>query len=454
MTGMSQRYASAEARRWLFIVATALISAVSFEVLAVTTAMPTIARVLDGEALYALANGGALVTQLLTTALTGVWVDARGPRRPLLAGLALIVAGLLVCTLAPSMHVLALGRVIQGVGGGLTMVPLYVLVGSCVPPDRQSAYFAAFAAAWVIPSLIGPAITGLLVDHAHWRWVFAIVPILLIGLAPATWHMLRMMPPPTLSGELGELRSIALPAVGTAACTLALYLISGRESYGAPVYVGIGVSMLGIVYFVRPLFPRGTLLLSRGLPSSVAYRLTSTLAFIGIEVYLPLMLQRIHGWSPTAAGMTLTVGTVSWAGASALEARLSSSGRQTGFIVAGASFLTLGAATTIPLAYPSAHPVFIIATWAIAGFGMGLALPAVTTHALGITERQGETSSALQIADTLGGALSIAFAGIFFTIIPGARPASFALAITALSTFGILSIAVARRTAIPSNRRR
>lgn len=57
----------------------ALISLIAFEALAVTTAMPTVARELDGLKLYALAFGSVLATSIIGMTLAGRWTDARGP---------------------------------------------------------------------------------------------------------------------------------------------------------------------------------------------------------------------------------------------------------------------------------------------------------------------------------------------------------------------------------------
>ena len=83
------------------------------------------------------------------------------PVVPLLASMALFSAGLLVCGLAPSMEVLLVGRVLQGLGGGALTVGLYVVVGLVFPAALRPAVFASFAAAWVLPALFGPGLAAL-----------------------------------------------------------------------------------------------------------------------------------------------------------------------------------------------------------------------------------------------------------------------------------------------------
>ncbi|WP_449065065.1 MFS transporter [Planomonospora algeriensis] len=155
----------------------ALIVLVAFEALAVATAMPVVGRELDGLGLYALAFSGALAAGMTATVLGGRWGDLRGPVVPLWTGVAAFVAGLLVAGTAPTMDVFVLGRFVQGFGGGLFQVALYVLVSRVYPARTHPKVFSVFAGAWVVPSMVGPAITGVVVEQLGWRWVFLGVPL-------------------------------------------------------------------------------------------------------------------------------------------------------------------------------------------------------------------------------------------------------------------------------------
>ena len=109
---------------------------------------------------------------------------------PLLAGVTLFVVGLVIAGLAPSMLVLVAGRVVQGVGTGLYSVVLYVIVARVYPERLRPRVFAAFAAAWVVPGIVGPYLAGLVVEHAGWRWVFLGVPALAVPAVLALWPAL------------------------------------------------------------------------------------------------------------------------------------------------------------------------------------------------------------------------------------------------------------------------
>ena len=77
----------------------------------------------------------------------GSWTDRRGPTSPLLVGVGLFVVGLLVAGFAPTMVVLVVGRIVQGVGSDMLIVALYVVVARVYPEPVRPRVFAAFAAA-------------------------------------------------------------------------------------------------------------------------------------------------------------------------------------------------------------------------------------------------------------------------------------------------------------------
>ena len=99
---------------------------------------------------------------------------------PLYASTALFVVGLLIAGLAVSMELLVAGRLVQGLGAGGQTVALYVVVARVYPPALHGRVFAAFSAAWVVPSLVGPFLAGAVAEFLHWRWVFLGVAVLTV----------------------------------------------------------------------------------------------------------------------------------------------------------------------------------------------------------------------------------------------------------------------------------
>ncbi|RNL56365.1 MFS transporter [Arthrobacter oryzae] len=163
----------------------ALVFMAAFESLAVTTIMPLVSRELDGAGLYALAFAGPFATGVMGMVAAGNWSDRRGPAAPLMTSVAVFALGLLIAGTAGNMSVLVAGRLVQGLGGGALTVALYVVVARVYPALLHPKIFAAFAAAWVIPSLVGPLAAGIVAQWIGWQWVFLgvvglVVPALLM----------------------------------------------------------------------------------------------------------------------------------------------------------------------------------------------------------------------------------------------------------------------------------
>ncbi|MBT2476013.1 MFS transporter, partial [Microbacterium sp. ISL-103] len=167
-------------RLWVTVGAVALIFLAAIEALAVTTVMPIVSEALDGRALYAVAFAGTLATSVIGMVAAGAWADARGPRGALYAAVSLFIAGLLLSGLAVTMDQFLIGRLVQGLGAGGQTVALYVVVARLYPPHLHGRVFAAFAAAWVVPSMIGPFLAGAVAEYLDWRWAFLGVAVLTI----------------------------------------------------------------------------------------------------------------------------------------------------------------------------------------------------------------------------------------------------------------------------------
>src|SRR4051794_18155631 len=207
-----------------------LVTLIAFEALAVSTAMPVAAQALHGVRSYGLAFASYFATLMLGTVAAGGWTDARGPRAPVLTGLGLFAGGLLLAGAAPTFPVLLVGRAVSGLGGGLLVVSLYVVVADVYPADLQPRVFGAISTAWVLPSIVGPAIAGWLATHWSWRAVFLVVLPLAVLLLPVLAPQLRSS---SRSGERDPAQTRRLLLLGLGLAVGALSLQAGIDA-GVP----------------------------------------------------------------------------------------------------------------------------------------------------------------------------------------------------------------------------
>lgn len=405
----------------------ALIAFVAFEAMAVTTVMPTVARALDGEALYALTFAAPLACGVLGTVAAGMWSDRRGPALPLVVAMVLFSAGLLVCAAAPTMEVLLAGRVLQGLGGGALTVGLYVLVGIVFPAALRPAVFASFAAAWVLPALFGPAVAALVADALGWRWVFGGAVLLVAAAALLIAPALRSTGRPRRPGGAAAAaddadgadtgagtapRGSLVWAAVAAVAVLALELL-GSEPGTA---LGAGLALVLVVVSLRRLLPPGTLVGRRGLPSVIATRGLLSASFFCAEAYIVYVLQEQWGLSPGRAGIALTFVGITWAAASQVQARLGSRVSDVTAMRVGTALVLAGVAA-LALSVELHLPALVTgASYVLAGAGMGFGYPRTSVAMLAVSSDRdrGFNSSALTIADSLGAALALSVSGVVF----------------------------------------
>ncbi len=422
----------------------ALVAFAAFEATAVTTVMPTVARELDGIGLYALSFAAPLASGVVGMVAAGTRADRRGPVGPLFVALVVFALGLVVCGTAPTMEVLVAGRVLQGLGGGAMTVCLYVVVGLVFPTVLQPAVFASFAAAWVLPSLFGPALAAFVAHAVGWRWVFlgvvALVAASTLLIAPA----LRGLVPHDGAAEPSRAR-LAWAVVGAIA-VLALELLGSRE--GAIGLVAV-IALAVVVLSLRRLLPAGALLARRGLPAVVGTRGLLSASFFCAEAYIVFVLQDRWGLTPGTAGLALTAVGVVWAGSSQVQARLGDRVSDVSAMRWGTALVLLGTAALTLVVVGHGAPALAMAAYVLAGAGMGFGYPrtGVAMLAASTDVDRGFNSSALSIADSLGGALSLSLSGIVFGVATRAGADPFVSVFVLATGIAVLGVVTASRTA-------
>jgi MFS family permease len=384
----------------------------AFEGIGVATAMPVVARALDGLGSYAWAFNGYVVASLVAMVAAGEWCDRSGPRPPLLLGVTLFGLGAVVAGLAWAMPVLVAGRLVQGLGGGMAIVAVYVVIGRQYPDDLRPKAFALLAAAWVLPAIVGPFIAGLLTDHISWRAVFLLVPVLVIP------PMLVMAP---RLGRLGASLGESKPRPGRLriAVVAAAGLAMLQEAGSRRGVVGLALAVVGVALVVpalNRLLPPGALRFARGLPTVVMMRGVLAGTFFAGEAFVPLALQTVRGVPTVLAGLVLTVGAVGWAVGSQAQGRLYGRVPRSALVQAGAA-LTAVCMLTVPLAMVPSVPWWTAGiSWFIGACGMGLCFGAIATLTLELSEPQdqGTNSAALQVCDSVGSVVLIGAAGAIY----------------------------------------
>lgn len=427
-----------------------VVTAVAFEAMAVATAMPVAVRELHGLGAYGWAFSGFLVASLFATVVAGEICDARGPRIPLFGGMGIFTFGLVVAGTAVDMPVFVLGRLLQGLGAGGVIVGVYVVVGAAYAEALRPRMFAVLSAAWVVPSLIGPPIAGVLAEHASWRLVFLVVPFLglpaAFAILPRVAHLERTERISRRAGRTGLAFGVALGAA-------ALQDAGTRvDRWSIPLTV-IGLGLLG--WAMPRLLPKGALRLARGLPTTVIMRGLLAGPFFGAGTFIPLMLITQRGLTPTVAGITLTVGSLGWSFGSWMQGRPGVRIARSELVRAGTVCVAAGILLVAATLGDGVPVVVASLGWVLGGLGMGLGMTSVSVVSLQLAtpDERGSVSAALQLCDTLASTLTIALASAIYAAgRDDHQGRAFAVILLVMAALALLGTVVAGRMRPPAGR--
>src|SRR5689334_6634443 len=136
------------------------------------TALPTIALDLGRVTDVAWLVTAYVVAAAASTPLWGKLGDRHGRKRLLEISLGLFLAASALCGAAPGLAALIVGRAVQGAAAGGLLTLARAAVGDLVSPRARARDQGYIPAPSPAAAVAGPALAGVTVQHAGWRWVF------------------------------------------------------------------------------------------------------------------------------------------------------------------------------------------------------------------------------------------------------------------------------------------
>ncbi|WP_407914749.1 MFS transporter [Kitasatospora sp. NE20-6] len=420
-----------------------------FAALAVVPTLPTAAQDLGRVSLYPLVAGCFVAAGLLGGVLGGHWSDRAGPQRPLAAGMVLSVVTLLLSGAATSIWQLAAGRFLDGLAGGTVAVSINAAIGQAYPDRLRPRVLALMSACWVVPSLVGPPLAGLVAATWSWRAVFlglaavTALPALAVValLRRPSWAAAR-----AVSGAAPPRPALLVACAVSLGAALGQYGASGRDTRHLLTAAG-GIALLAV--FAPRLLPPGTWRAARGLPATVLLRGLGSGVFFTLEAYVPLLLVTDRQAPPVVIGLGFTGAALAWAASSWLQGRLERWARHR-LVVAGALVQTAAVGLAIAGTLPATPAYTAVSAMMVAAVGMGLYVPSVTVLSLTHSPpgRQGYAGSAMQTSQNLGQVTVLGIASGVFSACLGvgaSDPVGYGTAFALLFAPCALSVLLASR---------
>jgi EmrB/QacA subfamily drug resistance transporter len=284
----------------------------------VAAAMYRIGESLNGLTAQAWVTTAFLITSTISVPVFGKLSDTHGRKRLFLAAIGVFLAGSVLCAFAGSMAMLAAFRAFQGIGAGGILTLTSAVMGDVVAPRDRAKYGGWFVAVYAVASVVGPVTGGALAGQRTllgvdgWRWIFLLnLPVGIVACVVVT-RVLR-------AGRQRR-RQRRLDLAGTLTLMIAavpLLLVASRGQDwgwgGAASLACYAIGAVGIAGFLLAERRAGdgallTLRLFRnhGFAVGAGQSLVVNIGmFAIIVVLLPLYLQLVKGYSPTAAGLLM-----------------------------------------------------------------------------------------------------------------------------------------------------
>jgi DHA2 family multidrug resistance protein len=364
---------------------------------------------------YLVANGVILP-------LSGWLSTLIGRKRFYMTCVALFTASSVLCGLAPTLPMLILFRILQGIGGGGLAPSEQAILTDAFPPHKRAQVFSIYGLAVVLAPTIGPTLGGWITDNYDWRWIFFIN--LPVGIVSLLLSQRLVHDPPALVAQRWKLLQnlhidyigIGLLALGLSA--LQIVLDKGQEDdwFGSTlittcIILAVICLSAAVVYELQHKQPVLDFRLLANRNFGLSCLLVFGLGFVlfASTVLVPQYLQELLGYTATDAGLVISPGGATVAILTIFSARLLKriSARTliiTGWLIAVAANWTMAHSFDLEMTYAWAAWMRVFQA-----FGFGLMFVPISTAAYSFLARDkvNQASALYNLARNLGGSIGI-----------------------------------------------
>jgi EmrB/QacA subfamily drug resistance transporter len=360
---------------------------------------------------YTLAFAGFLL-------LGGRAADLLGPRRVMIAGLALFGLASLAGGLSTGQGQLVAARALQGLGGAIVVpATLSSLTTAFTEGAERNRALGIWGAMGGLGGSTGGLAGGVLTQGLGWQWILLInVPIAIGAMLAASRLLSRVVPDPTSRRQLDVAGALTVTA-GLVILTFAIVRTEVNGWTSAPTLLLGGAGLALLAGFVgiegrlagRPLVPL-RVFRSRSLVGAnlVVFALGSSV--FAMWYFVSLYLQQVLGYSPLRAGLAFLPMSLSLMAASSLAGRLVSRVGPGPVLTAGMTLIGTGMFLFSAMPADGTWAADVLAPSLITAVGIGFSFVPVTIAAVagGAREEAGLASGLVNTSRQVGGSLGLA----------------------------------------------
>ncbi|MCW2982729.1 MAG: transporter [Conexibacter sp.] len=391
---------------------------VGLDITAVNVALPSIGEQMDAGLSWLQWTVSAYTVVMASLLLfSGSMADRLGRRRTLVLGLGVFSTASLLCSLAPTVELLVVFRVLQGVGASmLNPVAMSIITNTFTDPRERAQTVGVWGAVFGASMALGPILGGALVSTAGWRWIFLMnIPL---GLA-AIMLTLRFVPEsraakPRRFDPVGQVLVIVL----LSSVTYGIIEAPDAGWTSPTILVALGaaaVALLGLLrYEPRRDEPLVELRFFGSIPfsSSIALSVAAFASFGGFLFLNTVYLQEARGLSPVQAGVAIVPIALMTVVLSPISGRMvGRGGPRKPLVIAGIALL-VSCSMLVDIG-PDTPFAWLIAAYALFGVGIGFVNAPITNAAVsGMPREQAGVAAAIATTSRqFGQAIGVAIVG-------------------------------------------
>lgn len=246
--------------------------------------------------------------------ITAFLIDTFTSRRLFLTAMSAFAAGTLLCAIAPSFAILMIGRIIQAAGAGVMMPLMMTIFLLIFPVERRGSAMGMVGLVIGFAPALGPVLSGWLIEHYHWRFLFYIVLPLAVANVIAGIFVMKNVTEQTFPKV--DVLSIILSTLGFGGF---LYGFSSAGNYGwtDPAVIGtIVVGSISLFFFITRQLKLEQPILEFHIFKNRIFTFTTVIGMIGFmgligsETILPIYMQSMVGFTAMETGLMILPGAL------------------------------------------------------------------------------------------------------------------------------------------------
>ncbi|SFP45011.1 MDR family MFS transporter [Salibacterium halotolerans] len=348
--------------------------------------------------------------------ITAFLIETFTTRKLFITAISTFAVGTLICGIAPNFPLLMVGRIVQASAAGIMMPLMQTVVLLIFPVEKRGQAMGFLGLVIAFAPAIGPTLSGVLVDHFHWRYLFFVVfPIAVIDII-AAYFILKNVTERHFPKV--DVPSIIWSTLGFGGILYGFSTAGNTGWASVPVILSMTVGIITLIIFgSRQLKLKEPILEIRVLRYKMFTLTTAVgmlvfMAMIGAATVLPIYMQNYRDFTATESGLMMLPGAALMGLMSPITGRIFDKVGAKWLAITGLFLVTFSNVMYTVLSTETSF-AYMTTFYAMRMFGVAMVMMPVTTAGLNVLPREliphgtAMNNTLRQVAGSIGTALLV-----------------------------------------------